>query len=121
MRRRALWVALAAVLVAGCGDSDPSPPTAEDLRDIDLSPDHTIAVDEDGYEPAELEVTAGEVVLLVNEGDEPHSFTADDGSLDTGRMQPGDDTTVVLTEPTTVQFHDVEAPDQQGTLTVVPQ
>jgi plastocyanin len=121
MRRGALGAALAAVLVAGCGDSDPSPPTAEDLREIDLSPDHTITVDEDGYEPAELEVTAGEVVLLVNEGDEPHSFTADDGSFDTGRMQPGDETTVVLAEPTTVHFHDVEAPDEEGTLTVAPQ
>jgi hypothetical protein len=29
----------------------PEPPTAEDLADIDLSPDHTITVDEDGYEP----------------------------------------------------------------------
>ena len=36
---------------AACGDADPSPPTPADLADIDLSPDHTITVDEDGYEP----------------------------------------------------------------------
>jgi plastocyanin len=75
-------------------------------------------VSEDGYEPDTLEVRAGEVVLLVNGGDELHSFTADDQRFDTGRMEPGEETTLVLTEPGESTFHDVEAPDHEGTLTV---
>lgn len=117
MRRFAALAPLALAL-AGCGDPDPSPPTAADLEAIDVSPDHTIVVDESGFEPSSLEVAAGEVLLVVNEGDEEHSLTADDRRVDTGRMQPGDETTIVLTEPGEVAFSDLAAPDQQGTLTI---
>ena len=48
------------VLLAGCADPDPSSPTPDDLRAIDLSPDHTITIDDDGFSPADLEIDAGE-------------------------------------------------------------
>jgi len=79
-----------------------------------------ITVDEGGYEPNQLEIVAGDVVLLVNGGAEDHSFTADEPRFDT-RLEPGEDTTLVLTEPGEVPFHDVEAPEHEGTLTVVRQ
>ena len=113
--------ALGALLLTSCVDSEASSPTPSDLAKIDLSPDHTITVSEDGYDPAELDVEAGDVMLLANEGDEPHSFTADDQAFDTGRMLPGEETTLVLAEPGTHDFHDVEAPEHEGTLTVVGQ
>jgi plastocyanin len=116
---RAVALLFAVALLAGCGDPDPSSPTAADLEAIDVSADHTIVVDEDGFEPASLEVVAGDVLLLVNDGEEVHSFTADEARFDT-RMEPGDETTVVLTEPGEVSFHDAEDPDHEGTLTVVP-
>lgn len=118
MRRLAVLASCVALLAA-CGDPKPSSPTAEDLRDIDLSPDHTITVDEAGFHPDALEITAGEVVLLVNEGTEQHSFTAEE-RFDTGRMEPGDDTTLVLTEPGEVPYRDLEDPDHEATLTIVP-
>lgn len=105
-------------LLGACVDPQPSSPTPEDLRKIDLSPDHTITVDEDGFDPATLEVEAGDVVLLVNEGEGLHSFTADE-RFDTGRMEPGDETTLVLTEPGKIPYRDLEAPDHEATLTVV--
>ena len=117
--RLVVGVALAALLLGACVDSDASPPTRSDLADIDLSPDHTITVSEEGYDPSELEVGPGEVILLVNDGDGPHSFTADDQAFDTGPLLPGEDTTLVLSEPGTHDFHDVEDPDAQGTLTVL--
>jgi plastocyanin len=121
MRRR-LWfgAAAAALTLAGCGDADPSPPTPADLQDIDLSIDHTVVVDDDGYDPRGLDVTAGEVVRLVNEGEAEHSFTADDRSVDTGRMEPGEDVTLVLTEPGEITFFDLANPDHEGTITVRP-
>jgi plastocyanin len=108
----------AAALLAGCVDPKPSSPTAEDLRDIDLTPDHTVTVDEAGLHPAALDVQTGEVVLFVNEGTELHSFTAEE-RFDTGRMEPGDDTTIVLTEPGEIPYQDLEDPDHEATITIV--
>jgi len=115
---RVIVACLALAAVTGCGDSNPSAPTPEDLEDIDLSPDHTIVVDDDGFDPSELEVTSGEVLLLVNEGDTEHSFTTEDRTIDTGLMQPGEETTLVLVEPAVVDFFDLSNPDHLGTLTV---
>lgn len=106
------------VILAACGDPDPSPPTAADLREIDMSPDLTVVVDESGYDPAIVDVTAGEVLRLVNDGESEHSFTADTRQFDTGRMRPGEDVTLVLTEVGKVSFHDLEEPDHRGTFTV---
>ena len=116
MRRpfRVIVACLALAALTGCGDSNPSAPTPEDLEDIDLSPDHTIVVDDDGFDPSELEVTSGEVLLLVNEGDTEHSFTTEDRAIDTGLMQPGEETTLVLVEPAVVDFFDLEQPGPRG-------
>ena len=122
--RRPIGVALVAAALltplASCADPEASSPTPEDLADVDLSPDHTITVDEDGFTPSSLEVAPGEVILLVNDGDGPHSFTSEEHELDTGRLQPGDETTLVLTEPDEITYFDVENRDHEGTLVVRP-
>ena len=118
MRRAALLLAVAVVVVTGCVDPKPSSPTPEDIAAIDVSPDHRITVDEDGFHPDALEVTAGDVVLLVNEGTGPHSFTAEE-RFDTGRLLPGDETTLVLTEPGEIPYEDLEHPEHTATLTIV--
>jgi plastocyanin len=118
MRRILGLCAAGLVLTGGCVEPDPSSPTPEDLAAVDLSPDHTITVDEDGFHPDVLEIESGEVVRLVNEGTGAHSFTADE-RFDSGRMEPGDDTTLLLTEPGDIPYRDLEDPEHQGTLTVV--
>ena len=116
--RRLLGLCALAVVVAACGEVDPSSPTAAELAEVDLSPDHTITVDEEGFHPDELEIRSGEVVRLVNEGTGQHSFTAEE-RFDTGRMEPGDETTLVLTEPGVIPYRDLEDPGHEGALTVV--
>lgn len=118
---RALVTGVSALLLVGfggCVDPKPSTPTPEDLRAIDLSPDHTITVDEDGFHPDALEVRSGEVVLLVNEGEDLHSFTAEE-RFDTGRMEPGEETTLLLTEPGEIPYHDLES-EAEAVLTILP-
>jgi plastocyanin len=117
--RTAAIVASSLLALAACGDSQPSSPSPADLEAIDLTPEATITVDADGFDPPTLEVEAGTVIRLVNEGDEAHSFTAVD-RFDTGRLEPGDDTTLVLTEPGEIPYRDVTDPDHQGTLTILP-
>ena len=116
--RRSLVVVGAALVLAACGEPEPSSPTPADLGAIDFTPVHTITVDEDGFDPAALEVQAGDVIRLVNEGEELHSFTADE-RFDTGRLEPGDDTTLVLSEPGEIPYRDLTDPEHEGTLTVV--
>jgi len=108
----------AGLVGSGCVDPKPSSPTPRDLADIDLSPDHTITVDEEGFHPARIKVPAGDVVLLVNEGEGLHSFSAEE-RFDTGRMEPGDETTLVLTEPGKIPYVDLEQPDHKASITVV--
>lgn len=116
--RHALVAALAlTALGAGCVDPDPSI-SAEDLDDVDLTPAHTITVDEDGFDPATLEIDSGDVVRLVNAGTGEHSFTAAE-RFDTGRMRPGEDVILVLEEPGEIPYRDLES-DAVGTLTVRP-
>jgi len=105
------------LLLAACGDAAPSSPRAADIDSVDVTPTHTITVDDNGFRPSELAVEAGQVVLLVNDGDGPHSFTAVD-RFDTGLLEPGKDTTLVLTEPGEITFYDLTNPDHEGTLTI---
>lgn len=116
--RLAAAVLLVAVGMGACIDPKPSSPTPEDLQAIDLSADHTISVDEDGYHPAELEIRSGEVVVVVNEGEGLHSFTAEE-RFDTGRMEPGEEVTLLLTEPGEIPYRDLES-DHEGVLTILP-
>lgn len=97
-------VLLAAVLVTGCSE-DRRFPTAEDLPEVDFTPDHVVTVDAGGFEPDELTVRSGEVVLLVNEGDGRHSFSAEK-RLETGPMEPGEETVVVLEAPGEIEYVD---------------
>lgn len=118
MRSLLAGVIVAGVLASGCVDPKPSSPTREDLAEIDLSPDHTITVDENGFSPRSLEIDAGDVVLLANHGDGVHTFTADE-AFDTGPMEPGDETTLVLSEPGEIPYRDLEDPDHAGSITIV--
>lgn len=108
---------VAAMVLSACGEPRPSSPTPADLAKIDFTPDHTITVDEDGFHPPTLVVRAGDVLLLVNEGTGLHSFTAET-RFDTGRMHPGDETTLVLSEPGEIPYSDLENPNHTGTITV---
>ena len=64
------------------------------------------------FDPPELEVAAGTTLLVANVGGKPHSFSAEDGSFDSGIVQPGPEggrfagsnATLTLTNPGTFKF-----------------
>jgi plastocyanin len=65
------------------------------------------------FNPDTLTVRAGSTVLVANVGGKPHTFTADDGSFDSGVVTAGAEAgrfagtnaSVVLTKPGTHRFH----------------
>jgi plastocyanin len=79
------------------------------------------------FDPAELEVAAGTTLLVANVGGKPHTLTADDGSFDTGLVEPGaqggrfagKNASVTLNQAGTFKFHcEVHPAAMKGVVTV---
>jgi plastocyanin len=79
------------------------------------------------FDPAKLSVAAGTTLLVANVGGKPHSLTADDGSFDTGIIDPGaqggrfagDNASVTLNQAGTFKFHcEIHPAAMKGTVTV---
>jgi len=65
-------------------------PGADDARTARVQAvDEGFTGDKLRFDPAKLSVTAGTTLLVANVGGKPHTLTADDGSFDTGIVEPG--------------------------------
>lgn len=104
MRSRHLWilrittvVAFAAVLFAACGGDDGGGAGAEDEGGSSIS----LSAVDNSFEPAELEVpSSGQVTVeFTNDGDNPHTFTSDEGGFDSGTVEGGQSKTVTFEAP----------------------
>jgi plastocyanin len=82
------------------------------------------------FDPDELTVAAGTTLLVANVGGEPHTLTADDGSFDTGIIDPGAEggrfagknASVTLNQAGTFKFHcEIHPAAMKGTATVTGQ
>jgi plastocyanin len=79
------------------------------------------------FDPSELTVAAGTTLLVANVGGKPHTLTADDGSFDTGVVDPGAEggrfagrnASVTLDKAGTFAFHcEVHPAAMKGVVTV---
>ena len=59
----------------------------------------SVGVVDDAFQPRSITVAAGESVTFSNSGQSPHTATADDGSFNTGTIEPGTSATVKLDQP----------------------
>ena len=82
------------------------------------------------FDPAKLSVPAGTTLLVANVGGKPHTLTADDGSFDTGVVEPGAEggrfagknASVTLDKAGTFKFHcEVHPAVMKGVVTVTGQ
>jgi plastocyanin len=82
------------------------------------------------FDPDELAVAAGTTLLVANVGGKPHTLTADDGSFDTGVVDPGaeggrfagSNASVTLNKAGTFKFHcEVHPAVMKGVVTVTGQ
>jgi|GEM_PF-1336498 len=51
---------------------------------------HKVEVDDNYFEPKTITIRVGDTVEWENEGQNPHTVTADDGSFDSGNLNSGD-------------------------------
>jgi plastocyanin len=70
------------------------------------------------FQPANLTIPAGATVTWTNAGQRTHTVSADDGSFDSGRLDPGETFSHTFSEPGTFTYHCGFHPEMQGTITV---
>ena len=101
----ALALALAGVGVLGSG----TPVRAADA---------TVTITDSAYDPATVTVTAGSVVTWNNGGAKAHTVTADDGSFDSGNLDPGQAFGNLFGTAGTFAYHDTADPTLKGSVIV---
>jgi plastocyanin len=114
----AVLAVLAALGAAGCNADGKGSPGPGDL-DIDLVVGARVEVGDDGIRPAEVTVTAGEMVEFTNGGDEEHRLVAEDTLFDSGDMRPGETFLFLFEEPGRVDYRDRRDPDGDGGTVIV--
>src|SRR5215204_7441150 len=79
----------------------------------------SVNIGDNFFDPPQSAVEPGSTITWTNKGDEPHTVTADDGSFDSGRLNPGDSYTVAFGGQGTVTYHCEIHPDEmRGSVTV---
>lgn len=77
-----------------------------------------ITVDDAGFRTPAI-APSGATFAVNNRGEEAHTFTADDGSWDTGEIQPGETVEIVIEETGSVPYHCELHPDgHRGTISL---
>src|SRR5215216_1294795 len=71
------------------------------------------------FEPGMLTVPAGATVTWTNAGSRTHTVTADDGSFDSSRLDPGEQFSQTFDQPGTFTYHCGFHPEMQGSVVVV--
>ncbi len=79
--------------------------------------DVVVSIRDNYFDPADITVASGTTVWWVNEGENPHNVTADDGLFDSGPLYPGDSYWVTFEGQGTVNYHC--SPQMTGSVTVV--
>jgi plastocyanin/uncharacterized membrane protein len=68
------------------------------------------------FQPAELKVRPGETVEFKNHDIFAHTVTADDGSFDSGLIQPGGTWKLTVSKPETIAYHCTPHPNMKAKL-----
>ncbi|MEA2664672.1 MAG: hypothetical protein QOI11_1616 [Candidatus Eremiobacteraeota bacterium] len=81
-------------------------------------PGATVHIHDDAFVPATLSVRAGERVTFVNDDDDAHTATADDGSWDSEGLANRERWTHAFTAPGKLAYHCTVHPAMHGTIVV---
>ena len=65
----------------------------------------TVSVQDELFDPAQAEIVAGVTLTWRHDGEEQHTITADDGSFDSGIINPGDTFPVTFDASATYPYY----------------
>ena len=78
----------------------------------------TVSIKNFAFNPPNATVAAGTTVTWVNNDQAPHTATADDGTFDSGTLQPGQSFSFTFDKAGTYAYHCNIHPDMTATVTV---
>src|SRR5215207_1594895 len=78
----------------------------------------SVSIADHYFEGANIAIEPGTTVVWVNEGQVPHTVTADDGSFNSGELYPGDSYIVIFLGAGVVSYHCQLHPQMVGRVTV---
>jgi plastocyanin len=78
----------------------------------------TVSIHDFSFDPAQTTVSGATVVMWSNDDGVAHTVTADDGSFDSGTLNPGDTFAVMFEGSGTVPYHCEIHPSMMGSVTV---
>ena len=67
--------------------------------------DASVSAVDNEFVPRNIEVSSGSTVTWTNDGDVPHTVTADNGSFESGNLDPGDSFETEFTQPGTYSYY----------------
>jgi plastocyanin len=116
MKRLVLLVTLSVVSLlmfvpaAGAQDGGVEAVPVQDAR--------SVGIGDNFFDPPNVAVEPGSTITWTNNGARPHTVTADDGSFDSGVLNPGDSYTVAFDGQGTVTYYCAIHPEMRGSVTV---
>jgi plastocyanin len=87
---------------------------------VSAQPKATVKIHNFKFTPAILKIGVGETVEFVNEDEEPHTVTAQDGTFDSKAMDTDQSWTHTFTKNGTFAYICAIHPFMKGTVTVIP-
>src|SRR5918999_4200418 len=78
----------------------------------------SVSIGDNFFDVADIFVEPGTTVYWSNDGQVPHTVTADDGSFDSGQLNPGNSYIVTFLGSGVVSYHCELHPEMVGSVTV---
>jgi len=78
----------------------------------------TVSIEDFFFSPANMTIAPGTTVTWVNNGQAPHTSTADDGTWDSGTLRPGESFSFTFDQAGTYTYLCTIHPDMTGAITV---
>jgi LPXTG-motif cell wall-anchored protein len=80
--------------------------------------DASVSIIDFDFSPSAVTISVGETVTWTNDGEAPHTSSADGGEWDSGTLDPGDSFSNTFDTAGTFAYHCNIHPDMTGTVTV---
>jgi plastocyanin len=96
------------------------PAVAQDagVEAVPVQDARSVGIGDNFFDPPDAAVEPGTTITWTNNGARPHTVTADDGSFDSGVLNPGDSYTVAFDGQGTVRYHCTIHPQMRGSVIV---